>query len=177
LEGHRSYLRLLARLNFPQQLQAKLDASDIVQTTLLQAHQALAQFRGTTDEELAAWLRKILSRNLAHATRDFRRAKRDISRERSLANSIEQSSVRLAAWLETDQSSPSQKVQFAERVLRLTAVLESLPNAQRRTLEMHYWQGKSLAEIGQELDRSAAAVGGLLHRGLRALRRRMDEAG
>jgi DNA-directed RNA polymerase specialized sigma24 family protein len=40
---------------------------------LLQAYQALDQFRGQSEAEWAAWLRQILARNLAQALRDFGR--------------------------------------------------------------------------------------------------------
>jgi hypothetical protein len=82
LEPYRDYLCLLARLQLDPRLRPRLDASDVVQQTLLQAHQALPGFRGQTAAELAAWLRQILSRNLAHAARDHARDRRDIGRER-----------------------------------------------------------------------------------------------
>ena len=45
-------------------IQGKLDASDLVQQTLLEAHCDLPSFRGRTEGELAAWLRAILAHQL-----------------------------------------------------------------------------------------------------------------
>jgi RNA polymerase sigma-70 factor (ECF subfamily) len=67
-------LLLLAQVHLDRRLLGKLDASDVVQQTLLEAHQGLAQFRGRTVGEQAAWLRQILARNLANAVRDMGRA-------------------------------------------------------------------------------------------------------
>jgi RNA polymerase sigma-70 factor (ECF subfamily) len=174
LERFRPYLRLLARLQLHRRLQSKVDASDIVQQTMLHAHQARAGFRGTTEAERAAWLRQILARNLAHLVRDFGRDKRDCSREQSLQQSLDRSSARLEVFLADDQSSPSQRATRNEDVLRLAAALEQLPDAQRRAVEMHYWEGCTVAEIGETLERSASAVAGLLHRGLTALRAELN---
>ena len=79
LERYRDYLRLLARLQLDPRLYGKVDPSDLVQQTLLKAHQALHQYRGSTSAEEAAWLRQILARTLANAVRDLARAKRDIT--------------------------------------------------------------------------------------------------
>ena len=169
----RSYLRLLARMQLDERLRRKMDPSDIVQQTLLQAHRALGDFRGSTDAEMAAWLRQILARNLAHAVRDFGRDKRNINRERSLEQAVNASSARLEAWLAAEQSSPSQKAQRNEHVLQLCEALEQLPDAQREAVELHYWHGCTLAEIADQMDRTPAAIAGLLKRGLRKLRELM----
>jgi len=175
LEPFRAYLRLLARLHLAPQLRGKLDPSDVVQQTLLQAYQALDQFRGRSEAECAAWLRQILARTLAQALRDFGRAKRDLAREQSLQAAVDASSARLEAWLIADQSSPSQRAEQGEQALRLAAALEQLPEAQREALVLQHWQGLSLAEIGEHLGRSPEAVAGLIKRGLKQLRNLMQE--
>src|SRR5262245_2441329 len=75
LDRFRPYLLLLARLQLDPRLRGKLGASDVVQQVYLQALQALDQFRGQSDGEKLAWLRRILAHCLAHATRDHRRDK------------------------------------------------------------------------------------------------------
>jgi RNA polymerase sigma-70 factor, ECF subfamily len=175
LEPFRAYLRLLARLHLAPQLRGKLDPSDVVQQTLLQAYQAINQFRGQSEAEWAAWLRQILAHNLAQALRDFGRAKRDLAREQSLQAAVDASSARLEAWLIADQSSPSHRAEQGEQALRLAAALEQLPEAQREALVLQHWQGLSLAEIGVHLGRSPEAVAGLIKRGLKQLRQLMQE--
>lgn len=170
MDEFRSYLRFLARAHLDPRLRAKVDPSDLVQQTLLQAHQARASFSGDSPEQQAAWLRKILARNLAHAVRDQHRARRDVKRERSLDQALEASSVRLGDWLADGRSSPSQQLLRHERMLRVAAAVEGLPEAQREAVVLHYWQSWSLEQIAGQLDRTPAAVAGLLHRGLDKLK-------
>jgi RNA polymerase sigma-70 factor (ECF subfamily) len=176
LEHYRAYLLMLARMQLDPRLREKLDPSDVVQQTMLEAHRQWGAFRGQTEGQRAAWLRKILANNLTDALRGFRRAKRDVARERSLQKALDQSSARLEDWLAAEQSSPSQKAVKKEQMLRLAEALQELPEAQREAVQLHYWQGWSLPEISEHLDRSPAAVAGLLQRGLKALRRELQEA-
>lgn len=171
LERFRSYLLLLARMQLAGP-RGKLDASDIVQQTLLDAHARAGRFQGD-DSALAAWLRQALINNLRDAWRALRRAKRDIRRERSLEEAIDQSSVRLEAMLGSPQSSPSQRAARSEDLLRLADALAQLPDTQREAIVLHHLQGCSLAETARHLERSDAAVAGLLRRGLKKLRELM----
>src|SRR5215469_2906430 len=170
LERFRPYLLMLARARLDPRLKAKLDASDVVQQTLLEAHQGLAQFRGQTSGEQAAWLRQALARNLANAVRDLRRDKRDVARERSLEAALDESSARLEGWLAAEQSSPSQRAERHERALRLAEALAALPEGQREAVVLRHWHGWPLADIARQLGCTTAAVTGLLHRGLKNLR-------
>jgi RNA polymerase sigma-70 factor (ECF subfamily) len=169
----RSYLLLLARTGLDPRLRGKLDASDVVQQTLLEAHQGLGGFRGRALPELMAWLRQVLARNLANAARDLRRQKRDVARERSLQAELDESASRLEGWLAAEQTSPSLQAARHEEALRLAEALEALPAAQREAVVLRHFHGLPLAAIAERLGCTAAAVTGLLYRGLKALRERL----
>jgi RNA polymerase sigma-70 factor (ECF subfamily) len=174
LERFREYLRLLARLQLDPRLRGKLDPSDVVQQTLLEAYEKREQFRGSTEGEWLAWLRQALAHNLADALRAFGQARRDVARERSLEAAVEASSRRLQAWLAADQSSPSQQAERHERAVRLAEALAALPDDNREALVLHYCQDMPLADIAAHLGRTPAAVAGLLKRGLKQLRARLS---
>ena len=175
LERFRDYLMLLSRLQLGPQMRGRLEASDLVQQTLLDAYRDRAAFRGSTEEELAAWLRRMLACNLVDARRALGREKRDITRERSLEQQLEESCLRLEACLEAVQTSPSGRAVRNEQLLLLAAALQQLPDAQREVIELHHLQEISLAQTAAALNRSQASVAGLLRRGLRGLRQLLDE--
>jgi RNA polymerase sigma-70 factor, ECF subfamily len=175
LERFRSYLVLLARLKLDRKLRGKLDASDVVQQTLLEAHQALESFRGGDTTAQAAWLRRILARNLANAVRDLTRAKRDVRKERTLQADLDASASQLEGWLAVEQSSPSQKMERQERAFRLAEALGLLPESQRDAVVLRHLQGLSLADIAGQLECTTAAVTGLLQRGLKNLRKSLAD--
>lgn len=166
----RDYLRVIAKINLDSRLRSKLDASDIVQQTLLQAHQGLDEFRGTSDAEMAAWLRKILARTLTHAIRDFRREKRDISREIGLVQAADRSSLHLEQILHSDLTSPSLNAIRNEQWEDLVAAVNQLPESQKETVALYYLEGCGVTEICRRLEKTPVAVAGLLKRGLRRLR-------
>ena len=179
IEGFRGYLAAIARLQVAARpwLAAKLDASDIVQQTLLKAHAARDQFRGQSPGEMAAWLRQILARTLANELRTLGRAKRNVGAERSLDADLDASSCRLDAWLAADQTSPSEQVRWRERAEAIATAVDSLPPEQREVVLLKHCEGLTLNEIAARLDRTPSAIAGLLRRGLQRLRKQLDEGG
>ena len=167
-ERFRDYLGLLARLQLDGRLQGKVDLSGVVQQTLLEAHQALAA--GKLRTLTAVWLRHALANNLRDEVRKFAAAARDVGRERSLEAALEESSTRIEGWLAAEQSSPSERAERNEQLLALADALARLPEDQRRAVELHHLQGRSLAEVAVELGRNKGAVAALLFRGTRRLR-------
>jgi RNA polymerase sigma-70 factor (ECF subfamily) len=172
LESYRDYLRLLARLQLDPRLRGKLDPSDIVEQTLFKAHKNAEQFRGQTEAERAAWLRRILANTLADAGREFRV---ETARGQSLEQALHDSSARLEAWLASAEESPRELVNRQEQLLRLGWALGELPDDQRTVIELHHLQGCYLADIARDMGRTEAAVAGLLRRGRKKLRELLED--
>ena len=174
LESFRDYLRVLARTRLDPRLQARIDASDIVQQTLLEAYQDVKAFRGSTSAELAAWLRRILAHNLSNALRDLRRQCRDVGREQSLEAALDASSRTVEVWLADEQAGPDEQAQRREELDRLTRAVAELPEPQREVVLLRHFHGFSIADISRDTGKTAASVAGLLHRGLMELQRRLN---
>jgi RNA polymerase sigma-70 factor (ECF subfamily) len=170
LDRYRSYLLLLARVHLEHQKRQKIEASDVVQQTLFEAYQQRAKLPAN-EEQLCAWLRTALANNLRDQRKFNRRLKRDVQREQSQDEALMASSRRLVQRAVTLRPTPSQAAMRAEDVVRLAEALWQLPPAQREAIIRHHLEGCPLSETAEKLGKSEAAVAGLLHRGLRQLRK------
>jgi len=172
VEAYRDYLHLLARLQLDPRLRGKVDPSDVVQLTLIKAHQNQDQFRGGTSGEQAGWLRRILANTMIDTARKYRR---EIALEHNLEQRLDESSARLDAWLAADQSSPSAALDHQERLVHLASALAQLPEEQRAAVELHHLRDASVAEVAEALGKTEASVAGLLRRGLKRLRELLQD--
>ena len=173
LEKYRSYLRVLVELQLNPQLRGKLDPSGVVQQTLLEAHQAQCESEQPGDDPLP-WLRRILANNLTDEIRKLGRTKRagtrEVSLEQALEQALEQSSLKLEAFAAADDVSPGHRLIREEQILKLTASMNKLPDAQREALILQDWHGWQLAQIAEQMGKSRVAVAGLLKRAVQTLR-------
>ncbi len=173
LEVYRNYLTLLARLRLGRRLRAKLDSSDLIQETFAEALRDFGQFQGTTEEELVAWLRRILAHNVANHVRHYRTGRRNVRLERQLANELDQSSraLSLGKLPAARGSSPSQQAARREQAVLLADALERLPPDYREVILLRHVEGMKFPDIAKELSRSVDSVEKLWARGLAHLRR------
>ncbi len=155
--------------------QAKFDASDIVQETLADAQKHLRDFRGKSEAELANWLRCMLSRNLIDNIRRLRSQKRNIANERRMHRPRQRSGQSTNLSLRAEQTSPSARALWNEELQQMQCAMETLPEAQRLAINLHHIQGMTLVQVAEQLNRSTAAVAGLIHRGLRTLQQSMGK--
>jgi RNA polymerase sigma-70 factor (ECF subfamily) len=177
LELYRRYLGLLARVQIGRRLQGKVDASDLVQETFLEAHRNFDRFRGGSEAEFVAWLRQILAGNLADMMRRFLGAKgRDVRLEREIQDALDQSSMLLDRALVAPQSSPSQQAVRREQGVLLADALDRLPDDYREVLVLRHLEGLAFPEVAGRMGRSVDSVEKLWMRGLVRLRQIMGGA-
>lgn len=158
LETYRNYLRLMAAMCLDGKVKAKADPSDIVQETLLRAHENFPQFRGTTEREWIAWVRRILARNVAQLQRRFSLATRRISRERSLEESMDRSSQMLRNLALSHEPSPSHEAQQRELSVVLADALARLEPEERDLVMLRNLKELDWNEIATRTGRSADAA-------------------
>ena len=172
LGSYQNYLRLLARIEIGRRLQGKVDASDIVQETFLDAHKHFPTFRGQAEAQFVQWLRAILAGTLANVVRRYLGTQaRDLNLEQQLANDLDQSSCALANILVDPNSSPSQQAIRGEQSLKVTEALSRLPEDYQTVLILRHLEGLTFPQVAERMERSLDSVEKLWLRGLTKLRK------
>ena len=168
-------LRRLASGRLGERIEVRVDASDVIQQTFLEAHRSFHQFAGRDARELVAWLQGILDHKVAGAVRDHALLlKRNVRREQSMDDSHD-GKAPLKQQLDAGLSTPSAKAIRGEQEQRLAEALTTLPNDQREAVRLRHLEGWALADIARHLGRSSAATAGLIKRGMKALRSQLHE--
>jgi RNA polymerase sigma-70 factor (ECF subfamily) len=172
LDACRGYLLLVAQGQLAPELRAKGGASDLVQETLLEAFRDFDRFHGGSEDELLAWLRRLLLNNVADFTRRYRATdKRRLDLEVAPPGG---SSAGPDGGLPAEGPSPSSAAAAGEQTAAILQVLSRLPEDYRRVIVLRYQDGRPFDEIGRELGLTANAARKLL---LRAVERVRAELG
>ncbi len=168
-EACRKYMLLVANRAVDSDLRPKGGASDLVQDTFVEAQKDFKQFQGKTEEELFAWLTRILAHRVSRQIRAFRNTKkRDISRERNLDAGV------AALFLSDGDETPSALVVAQEERERVRAALERLPAAENQVLVLRTWKQLPFEEIGTIMNRSPDAARKLWARAVERLGRELE---
>ena len=166
----RGYLGFVAKAQVESWLRVKVDASDVVQQTLLEAHRDFDGFQGKSEQELLAWLRKILTHNVADFIRHYRgTAKRQVRREVPLRDPAATGVVRGAPEPAAPGMTPSQEFLKLDNALRLTGALAELPPDYQEVIAMRNLQRLSFNEVAEQMGRSRPAVQMLWMRAIKKL--------
>jgi RNA polymerase sigma-70 factor (ECF subfamily) len=175
LAVYRNYLKVLAQIWLTPQFPARLDASDLVQETLLKAHQRFDQFHGESEGELTAWLRKILARHVVDVVRRSRAAAREPKREKSLENLIDDSAAALENLIGHSGSSPSEQAQRREHGVILADALSALSDLHREAIVLRSLKELPWNEVAAQMNRTISTVRMFWVRGLSELRTKLED--
>src|SRR5947209_10412861 len=174
---YRDRLRRMVELRLDRRLQARVDASDVIQDAYLEVAQRLESYLGDPKLPFFLWLRLVVGDHLLeqyrrHLGTHMRDAGLEVSLYRGALPAA--SSAALAAQLLGQQTSPTQAVARAERLLRVQEALNSLDPIDREILSLRHFEQLSRSEAAQALGIEEAAAA---KRYVRALKRLKDLLG
>ncbi len=175
LELYRNYLRLLAQIQVHNEQGLPFDSSDLVQETMLDAFQGFPDFRGNSASEFLVWLRTILVRNLTDSLRQHTAKKRDIRRQQSLHELVNQSAHNIHGLLAASGSTPSEHLSRQENVMLLADALQGLPAKYRNVIILRQLSGLTFSEIASRIGCSPHAARRWWIRALQDLRQSLQK--
>lgn len=166
----RPWLQMAAERELADRLRGRVEASDIVQQTLLKAWQGESQFKGETHEERLAWLRMILKNTIRdHYRRLFGSTKRGSGREQAATDLFAKGDPGLSQYAIERGETVSGELVAAEEWGELERSLAQLSDEQRQVVELRHFEELSFAEIAALMSKSDPAVRMLWVRALRNL--------
>jgi RNA polymerase sigma-70 factor, ECF subfamily len=175
LDHHRSRLRRMIAVRIDKRIAARVDASDVVQETMKDAHARLPQYFADPRLAFYPWLRRIARDRLADVYRTHLAAeKRSVLKEQPQAPYLNDDSVaELARSMVVSTIHPDRRAALAEMHARMQAALLKLKPHDREILVLRYLEQLGVAEIAGDLGISQTAVTSRHLRALQRLRRRL----
>src|ERR1700722_11798773 len=151
---HRTRLRRMVDLRLDRRLQARIDASDVIQEAYVEVVILLNEYLSAPSYPLFLWLRLVVGERLLklhrhHLGTQMRDAGQEVLIYRGALPAA--SSAALAAQLLGKHTSPTQAAVRAERMLRLQDALNTLEPIDREVLSLRHFEEMSLAETAMSL--------------------------
>jgi RNA polymerase sigma-70 factor, ECF subfamily len=168
---HQERLHRMVAFRLDQRLRGRIDPSDVIQETYLEAWQHLAEYVRQPAMPFFLWLRAIAGNKLRELHRHHLGTRmRDAAREVCLHHGTlpETTSAALAAQLLGQATRPSEAAIRAEIKVRLQEALNSMDAIDREVLALRHFEHLSPAETAQILGIKEKAAG---MRYVRALKR------
>src|SRR6516165_4823205 len=173
LEQSRPRLRRMVALRLDPRLHGRIDPSDVIQETYLEASVRLAEYLQKPTMPFFLWLRflagqKLVTLHRHHLGRQMRDAGREVSLYRGRLP--ETSSAALAAQLLGHEARPSEAAIRAELKIRLQEALNGMDPLDREVLALRHFEHLSWAETAQTMGITEGAASKRYVRALKRLR-------
>jgi RNA polymerase sigma-70 factor (ECF subfamily) len=180
LTAHREPLRRMIGLRLDPALAARVDASDIVQDVLLEAHRRLPDYLKNPAMPFHLWLRHIAKDHIIDAHRRHRQAqRRSLDREQPIVPAMlaDHSSYELAGQLVDPELTPATEAIRREMQRRLDAAIAELDEDDREIILLRHGEQLANQDVARALGLSEAAASMRYLRAVRRLRDLLTDAG
>jgi RNA polymerase sigma-70 factor (ECF subfamily) len=176
LERHRGAIRQMIDLRMDQMIKRRVDASDIVQEVMIEAHRRLAEFLENPVMPFHLWLRQMAKDRLIDAHRRHRGAsRRSIDREQPLmAAASNESSMDLIAQIRDSELTPAAAATWRELQVRFQQACDELDEVDQEIVLLRHFEQLSNSEAATVLQLSPQAASMRYLRAMRRLRQFMD---
>lgn len=162
MSDHRPRLRRMVALRMDRRLQGRIDPSDVIQESYIDAARRLPEYAKNPSMPFFLWLRfltgqRLLEQHRRHIGTKARNALREISLYQGAFP--ETTTADLAAHLLGRLSTPSHAAMRIEQKIRLQEALNSLEPLDREILALRHFEQLTNGEAAEvlELDKSAAS--------------------
>lgn len=177
LQKHRARLKRLVELRLDNRIRGRVDVSDIVQETSLEAFNRVEEYLADPAVPLFVWLRfltiqKVAQFHRTHLGTQARNAAREISIHREAPAAT---SAVLAAQLVGQLTTASQAAVRAEMKQRLEMALNQMNEKDREVLSLRHFEQLSQKETAAVMGLSEDATGSRHVRALAKLKRAMTK--
>ena len=142
-------------------VQARLDTSDVVQESLIQAWQGVEDFTPKSEGEFRSWIGKVARGRLANARRFHRAERRDVR--------ADVGPKRLTGVAEDRSTTPPDR----EELDSLKNAMSGLDERLTLAIQKRYFENATFAEIAATLECSPAGARLLCQRAIGQLRKNM----
>ncbi len=161
--------RVAARVS--PDLQATVDADDIVQETQIQVFRHIGEFEPRGTDSFFRWVATIAIRRLRNAVKARRSLKRGGAEvPRTTAGLPEASVVALLELMAGPEKTPSRLAAGQEATRAVEDAMQFLPEHYRQAVGLVYLEGNSVAEAATIMGRSPRAIHNLCFKAKRQLR-------
>lgn len=156
LERHRAYLATVIEKALGENLRARTTVDDVLQDAYAQVVRDIGKFEYQSDSALKGWLAQVARNAVGDVAEKFAAAKRTAGETAIDAGAEDAEGVR--ASLRDEGAGPETASVTEEANARVRAAVRRLKGDARSVIEMRYFEGLSLAEIGERLGVSEDAA-------------------
>lgn len=169
---HYDMLQRMVEPRIPSSLRRLLSVEDVLQQTFSSAFRHFDQFTPVGEGAFGAWLRAIAERRMQDCVRELRRKKRggDHHQVGAYDAAGSDSAAELIQIVSAGISTPSRIVSREEAIRALHIAMAELPEDYQEVLRLRYFQGLTIEETAEALERTADAVRAVANRAKKKLR-------